>query len=458
MFLDALIGCPLRHLHYSMNMLRQLHYSYIFLLFVSSALHAKLVNGPMIAHIEMREAKIWVQTDRPCIVRVVYSAQKDGNSPLWTNQIKTDSNKSHTAVVTLDQVEPGQNYTYQVEINGEIATEKANFSILANYYEREPAPDFKIAVGGAHYMLDKRFEPPYRTLGAGYKIFSSIAKIKPALMIWTGNTAHLRESDWGSVSGYQKRFTQARSSPYLKELLNNLPQYATWSTHDYGAPNSGRNSAFRSIAEKTFETFWPRPVEIEGLDGVATQFRYADVDFFMLDVLSYRNDKPLSESRPQILGQAQIKWLRQALIQSTATFKVIIAGAPILNPADSMSNLSYADGEHTQLLQILRDARISGLFFLSGGKSYGELTRLVHANSYNLYDLTLGPLTAVPGDNEDELNFFRQPGTSTYERHFAVIEFSGTEETRALTIRIMDIEGRELWYRTIPASSLQPTD
>ena len=40
---------------------------------------------------------------------------------------------------------------------------------------------------------------------------------------------------------------------------------------------------------------------------------------------------------------------------------------------------------------MLRDARIAGLFFISGGKSYGELTRLVHANSYNLYDLTLGP-------------------------------------------------------------------
>jgi alkaline phosphatase D len=197
---------------------------------------------------------------------------------------------------------------------------------------------------------------------------------------------------------------------------------------------------------------------VSQLEGLVTQFRYADADFFMLDVRSYRNDTPNSSTRVQILGQEQISWLRQALIQSTATFKVIVAGAPILNPADSRSNLSYAESEHTELLQMLSEERIAGLFFLSGGKRYGELTKLVHANSYNLYDLTLGPLTANPGDNEDELNFFRQPGSSTFERHFALIEFSGSEEARVLTIRVMSMEGKELWNRSIPASSLQPAN
>ena len=191
---------------------------------------------------------------------------------------------------------------------------------------------------------------------------------------------------------------------------------------------------------------------------MATQFRYADADFFILDVCSYRNDTPTSSSLPQILGKEQIEWLRQALVQSEATFKIIIAGAPILNPAHSRSNLGYAEREHTDLLQMLRDARIAGLFFISGGKSYGELTRLVHANSYNLYDLTLGPLTANPGNNKDELNFFRQPGSSTFERHFAIIEFGGPEEERSLNIRIMSIEGKELLESKYFSRSLQPAD
>ncbi|TVP76729.1 MAG: hypothetical protein EA353_11630, partial [Puniceicoccaceae bacterium] len=223
-------------------------------------------------------------------------------------------------------------------------------------------------------------------------------------------------------------------------------------------PNGGRLSSTRQIAESSFKAFWPRPLKVAQLDGIATQFRYADVDFFLLDVRSYRSDTPDSSSRIQILGTQQIEWLRQALIQSTATFKIIVAGAPILNPAKSRENLSYAQQEHSALLQMFRDERITGLFFLSGGKPYGELTRLVHASSYNLQDLTLGPLTAQPSDNQEELNFFRSPGSSTFERHFALIECSGQEDTRALTLRVFSMEGQELWNRRILASDLQPAN
>lgn len=431
----------------------------------ASTLQAALVNGPMLAHLDMREAKIWVQTDAPAVVRIAYTplgadnnSSSSSSAPLWSTPVETDALKGHIAVATLDQVEPGQSYSYRVELNGELVTSPATFTSPANYLDRAPPPSFKIAVGGAHYAIEDGFEPPYQILGGGYDIFSTIADTKPALMIWAGNTAHLRVSDWTSQSGYLKRYAKARSILQLQPLLQSVPHYATWSDHDFGAPNGGQSSAYRQMAEFSFEAYWPRPVEVAQLEGVATQFRYADVDFFMLDVRSYRNDTPGSATRTEILGQAQIAWLRQALIQSTATFKVIIAGAPILNPADSRSNLSYAEREHTELLQMLREARIAGLFFISGGKSYGELTRLVHANSYNLYDLTLGPLTARPSDNEDELNFFRMPGSSTFERHFALIEFTGAEEARELTIRVISIEGKELWTRNIPASSLQPAN
>lgn len=428
------------------------------LLILPAALPAALINGPMLAHLEMREAKIWVQTDQPSLVRVAYAPEGAEDALRWSAAVETLTGSGHTAVVTLDQVEPGMSYSYRVELNGELVTRPARFSTPGNYFDRTPPPDFKIAVGGGHYTIEEGFEPPYRILGAGYDIFSSIAETNPALMLWVGDTAHLRPSDWGSKSGYLKRFAKARAVPQLQPLLQSIPHYATWGTHDFGAPGGGRQSADRSIAEGSFEAFWPRPVKIAALDGIATQFRYADVDFFMLDVRSYRNDRPESNTRRQILGHEQMAWLRQALIRSTATFKVIVAGAPILNPADSPSNLSSAKREHTNLLQMLRDARIAGLFFLSGGKSYGELTRLVHANSYNLYDLTLGPLTATPGDNADELNFFRMPGSSTFERHFALIEFTGPEEARTLTLRVLSLEGKELWNRAIPATSLQPAN
>jgi alkaline phosphatase D len=424
----------------------------------SATLQADIVAGPMLGPIDMREAKVWVQTDAPSKVRVAYAEQDQANALRWSHSIETNAADNYTATLTLNAVEPGKKYHYRIELDGKLSEAQNTFNTPAHYLNRTPPPDLRIAIGGAHYVTEEGFEPPYQILGGGYGIFSTILAEQPDMMIWAGNTAHLRESDWASKSGTLKRFAKARSVPELQPLLAGIPHYGTWSSADYGTPNAGKFYSYRQHAEGSFKAYWPQPVEVPQLDGITTRFRRSDVDFFMLDTRSARDDAPSSDRLPQMLGNAQIEWLRQEIIHSTATFKIIVAGAPILNPADNRNNLSYAEREHSDLLQMLRDERISGLFFISGGKYYGELTRLVHANSYNLFDLTLGPLTANPKENQDELNFFRMPGTSTFERHFALIDINGPEADRALNIRVMSMEGKELWQRTIQASQLQPAE
>ena len=43
------------------------------LLLAQTASATTLVNGPMLAHVDMREASVWLQTDGPSIVRVRYT-------------------------------------------------------------------------------------------------------------------------------------------------------------------------------------------------------------------------------------------------------------------------------------------------------------------------------------------------------------------------------------------------
>ncbi len=422
---------------------------------LSGHLRAALVSGPMLGPVDIREATIWVQTDSPSVIRVAYTATSTGTRQ-WSLPVETATHLGHTATLRLGDVVPGATYRYRIEVNGDLVPGEHSFSAPAFYHDRTPPPDFTFAVGGAHYVTEEGFEPPYQILGGGYGIFESIYQARPTFMLWLGNTAHLRTSDWSSRSGYLARYRQARSPRELGPLLANVPHYGTWGEADYGSPLADAAYSYREVAAGAFRAFWPQPVAVPTLaDSLATRFRYADVDFFILDTRSFRNDQPTSSQTLQVLGAAQIDWLRRELIRSTATFKVVAAGAPILNPANSRSNLSYAKEEHGRLLQMLRDERIPGLLFLSGGKYYGELTRLVHASSYNLYDLTVGPLTANPRDNDDELNFFRMPGSSTFERQFALIDVSGPEEARVITLRVMSLEGEERWSRTIPASELQ---
>jgi len=415
--------------------------------------YAGLASGPMLGPVSMREANVWLQTEGPSDVRIVYT-EADGNSEtIETPLVKTSYENRFCVTIPLSEVEPGKTYNYHVVVDGQTEDSTNQLTTPAFYHGKTPPPDIRFAVIGANYNNQEGFEPPYQTLGSGYEIFDTILENKPQLNLWLGGTAQLRVSDWESASGYLKRFAYARSRPEMAKLLANCPNYAIWGSADYGPSGAGALYSKRIIAEKSFRTFWPQPGSIEDL-GLATRFSLADADFFVLDVQSHRLDRPVASKLPEILGEAQIEWLRRELMNSQATFKFVVAGAPILNPASNPKNLSYAEREQKQMLQTLRDERISGLFFLSGGKSYGELTRLVHANSYNLYDLTVGPVTAKPLDSADELNFFRMPGTSSFQRHFALIDITGPEENRELTIRVINAEGTELWKQTLKASQL----
>ena len=90
----------------------------------------------MLAHLEMREAKIWVQTDAPAIVRIAYAAKGAEGDWAWSTPVETDAASGHTAVATLDLVEPGLSYIYRVELNGELVTNPATFNAPDNYYDR----------------------------------------------------------------------------------------------------------------------------------------------------------------------------------------------------------------------------------------------------------------------------------------------------------------------------------
>jgi hypothetical protein len=79
---------------------------------------------------------------------------------------------------------------------------------------------------------------------------------------------------------------------------------------------------------------------------------------------------------------------------------------------------------------------------------------MVHSTHYNFFDLTVGPSTAMPISEDKELNFYRIPGTNTFEKQYTILEIKGDEDNRFLDIQVFSLAGLELWSRKIKASEL----
>jgi alkaline phosphatase D len=417
-----------------------------------------LAAGPLVGYSEMREVALWVQTKGPATVQIAYWPKNQPALRELTPAVQTRDADDDTAVFLANRVTPGTRYEYQVLLNGQplIYPYITEFVTLPDWRNRTDPPDFTVAFAAGNSVYDPAIDLPSLAPEPGtYSILTALLAQRPEALVWLGGATWLREPDWGSRTGYSLRYANTRALPELQPLIGSVHQYAVVGAPDFGPPDASANLWNLHDAQTAFRRYWPNPsYGVARLDGLMTTFRWGDAEFFLLDDRSFRHLNDENGVDRAVLGHDQIAWLLDALRSSTATFKIVCAGSPLLNPADDSTNLAAAPSDREMLLNALHPGTISGVLFLSGGLPYGELTRLLRPQSYDLFDLTVGPLTAKPANGVNDPNFLLVPGSQIAARQFATLHFSGPPTQRTLTLGVFDAQGRQLYARALTAQQL----
>ena len=407
-------------------------------------------EGPvvMLGAVDMREAAIWIQTRAP-EKTTLEIREKGAAQPLYRIPVETLAENACATTVHVGPLKPGTDYQYVLG-----AGTPSDFHTPANYRDRTPPPDFKVAFGGGHHDNDKDFDPPFKTPGGAYYIYSTILAQKPEVMIWTGDNTVLREGDWGSRWGILDRYRKSRATPELQPLLRSIPNIALW-----GAGETADGDRFLwniDTLKDAFRLYWANPsFGVPGSDSNATQLRYNDVEFFLLDDRTFRDMSDPNQKRNRLFGKEQLDWLLEALTRSNATFKVIVTNQSLLCPIDLKNKPLTTAAERDAFLEAAKARGIEGLLFISGGKPFGETTKFVRANGYDLHDFCVGPLTGRPDMAPNTVNYLKVPGSTTRGRQFGILSFSGPEEDRAVDVTIYDAEGKTLYTQKILRSQLR---
>jgi alkaline phosphatase D len=416
-----------------------------------------LYSGPMVCHSDMREVKVWIQTNLPAECQMEYS---DGTAVYRSAIIRTNALQAYTGFLLADSVKPGKQYTYKVFINGNAIQKEypLQFRTPALWQWRTDPPDLAIALGSCFYANETEYDRPGRSYGGEYQIFNSIAQQKPDLMLWLGDNTYLREPDLGSRTGILHRYTHSRAVKELQPLLGSAHHYAIWDDHDFGPNDSDRGYSMKKATLEAFQLFWGNPISAAA-DGNYTTFQWSDIQFFLLDNRSYRSPDKRKTGARTILGQAQIEWLMDNLASSTARFKVIAMGGQFVNPLAQYENYSIYPQERKAIIDLLAKENIPGIIILSGDRHYSELAALPKDSTgmnYVLYDFTVSPLTSGPASKmkEEDKNPLRLNGTDYYERNFGMINVQGKGADRTLILSLYDNSGKQLWKKELKAIDL----
>lgn len=413
-----------------------------------SAQSPLLQSGPMLGYIDTREALLWVQTTEEAEVQFAYWPVNQPDQKYITRSIQTQKEQAFTAKLIADQVQPGQEYQYQLRINGEEISLPYPTRFRTQPIDKSgDNPDFRVALGSCADIYEAAYDQPAAPYDQRYEIFQSIQTLQPDLMLWLGDNIYLRNADWQSMTGILHRYTYARSLPQLQALLATTHHYAIWDDHDFGPNDSDRSFIHKDKTLEAFRLFWGNPTfGTPHIPGAISYFRYMDIDFFLLDNRYHRSPNDRQSGPRTILGQDQLEWLIDALAYSNAPYKMVAIGGQVLNTAPVFENYANHHAEERQyLLQRIEAEGITGVVFLTGDRHHSELSRYTNNRGHIIYDLTVSPLTSRSYDAEEEDNRLRVPGTQVGIQNFGILEFSGPKDDRRLVVKVYDTQGKLLW-------------
>ncbi len=400
---------------------------------------------------EMREVMVWVQMTEACDVEMEYWIDSIPETKYRTRAITTSYDNAFVAHLLADNVEPSNRYQYHIYANGIQQTEgrELYFKTQTFWRWRTDPPEFSIAMGSCTYVNQPEYDRPGTPYGSNYQIFQTIQKDKPDMMLWLGDNIYLREADWFTKTGIQKRYTHTRNIPELQDFLASTHHYAIWDDHDFGPNDANRTFPHKDKTLDAFKLFWANNgYGTSNTGGITSAFQFNDVHFYLLDNRWNRTDQNLKTQDEQILGKEQIDWLIESLKYSRAPFKFVAIGGQVLNSEKVYENYANYEDELAYLLNSIAEEGITGVIFLTGDRHHTELSH-VNMKGIDIYDLTVSPLTSGTHGTNHESNANLVEGTEVHDHNYGLLNVSGPFRERVLNIQVKSTEGEIIWEKMI---------
>ena len=424
------------------------------ILFAAPAWAVELTAGPMVGHVTDQTARVWMQF--PIAGEVTVNAfDVERNQPVSGVRIGLSGPTPFVCDIPVNNLQPNRSYRIEVKFDGDPVKLPGPELVLRTAPSPGEEAVFSVAFGSGIQIAPL----PPATMSAPQTapaatphrlpIFRAIMELKPRAFIFLGNTGMLpaKLEDFPPTHRAAYRYladfhSLIRREPDLQSLLRATPCYALFNDRDFGPVGSDAGYVFAQESLVAFQRFWPNPDwGTPENPGCYATFTFGDVDFYLLDTRTFRQEKAL-------LGEAQLAWLEKNLKASTGAFKII--GAPCTLWGDDpqhpdADSWSRYPAEQQSFLRWLGDNHIPGVIALAGNQaSASGLTKFEPEAGlkikYPLFTLGCSTLAAAG------------PAAANT---FGTLDFAGLREHRFVTLRLHDEAGKTRLEQVLLAGQLR---
>ena len=286
------------------------------------------------------------------------------------------------------------------------------------------------------------------------KIFKTMSNENTKNMLWMGDNVYLiLNHDLKNTKRIYKRYIGVRRQKNMRKLLSaSMQHYSTWDDHDFGPNNTDGSFKDANLTTAAFKSFWVNPVT-DNKKGIYYSFKKGDASFLMTDSRTFKNNDGST-----LLGEKQLNWLKNELLSSVSTFKIIILSNQLINCIQGHESYYDFEAERTDLISFINLNKIPGVLFLSGDRHHSEINIESDQNYYPIYDVTCSALSSprpkFRGWGAEGGLSTRLENSFITKHNYGLLLIKSSNGEKSLIVRFMDKNRKKLFEHEIPMKTL----
>jgi alkaline phosphatase D len=482
----------------------------------AETMRPKIPYGVMSGDVSGNSVAIWSRADRASRMVVEYALDSNfAQAQRVTGQV-VQATSDFTGRLTLSGLPTDRPIFYRVQFQDLDNSEAVSEPVVGQLQIPNSSQNIFFAWSGDTAGQGWGINPAF----GGMKIYETMRQLKPQFFIHAGDSIYADgpiqsevKLDDGSI--WQNLTTPEKSkvAETLQEFRGNytynlldenvrrfnaeVPLLMQWDDHEVTNnwyPTEILDDSrykVKSVAllaqrgKQAFLEYSPLRRASVNANRIYRSFNYGELlDVFMIDMRTYRaanspNRQTVQSAETVFLGNQQIKWLKQQLKQSKATWKIISSDMPIgllvKDGATDFENLSNGDGaalgrelELADLLKFIKQQNIQNVVWLTADVHYAaahyyDPSQAQFQDFNGFWEFVAGPLnsgTFGPNDLDNtfgpQVKFQSIPaGLKANRPPSEGFQFFGTvkidRESRAMTVALINLEGKQLYSIDLPA-------
>jgi len=293
---------------------------------------------------------------RAGVARFELSERDDFLSVRTTNWLTAESANDFIVKVKVDGLKPATRYYFRLiygadrdsvqkgktcsfrTLQGRDGTDEVSFVVVTGMNYRS-FHDGKVKNGkrtgvGAYRGEDKHL---------GFPALATMVKMKPDFFVGTGDNVYYDSHDdqeATELKGLRRKWHEQFVQPRFIELFRHVPTYWEKDDHDHRFNDCDREGDRAPRSDLGIRTFREQVPVVDPLDPQAKTYRTYRVNrhlqIWLVEGRDYRSPNKMPDGPDKTLwGSEQIAWLKRTLMESDATWKLLISPTPMVGPDDA---------------------------------------------------------------------------------------------------------------------------